>query len=387
MDRAVKRRVNLALQGGGAHGAFTWGALDRFLEEDAFEIEAITATSAGSMNAAALKHGWMTGGAEGARERLSDFWLRMAGLDGAMADAMIDWLRAVAPSPSLIARSLEANPAIMAAEMVTRVFSPYQFNPSNYHPLRQVVDEMLDYAQVCSSQGPKLFIAATNVRTGKPRVFVGDEICTDAILASACLPTLYQAIEIHDPATGRDEAYWDGGYMGNPALYPLFFEAEAADVIIVHINPMLREELPRSAQEILNRVNEISFNASLLRELRNIQFINQMLDTGVIAEGRMKRTHVHSVSDDALMTQLGIATKMTPNKGLLLQLRDAGREAMDGFLTAHGDDIGKRSSVDLASMFDGDWPVIDPDHCPVEAMRFGARQPGPNRGRRRAARG
>jgi NTE family protein len=177
------------------------------------------------------------------------------------------------------------------------------------------------------------------------------EINTDAILASACLPTAYQAIEIDDATTGRREAYWDGGYTGNPALFPLFYETETSDILIVHINPLHREQVPTSPQGILDRINEISFNASLLRELRNINFVNRLIDEGVIADGAMKRNLVHSISDDALMIQLGIATKMTPNKTLILQLRDAGRAAMDGFLREHSGDIGKRSSLDLHAMF------------------------------------
>jgi NTE family protein len=354
----ARKRVNLALQGGGAHGAFTWGVLDRLLEEDALEIEGITATSAGAMNAAALKAGWIKGGNAGARDWLERFWLRLAGLDGFMSEAIIDWLRAVAPSPFLIARALEASPAVLATEALTRLFSPYQLNPTAYHPMRAIVDEMLDYGDVCSSRGPKLFVSATNVRTGKPRVFKGDEITTDAILASACLPTLYQAVEIDDPATGRREAYWDGGYMGNPALWPLFYHTGCEDVLIIHINPIRREELPRTATEILNRINEISFNSSLLRELRAIDFVNRLIETGAIAHGAMKEMKIHSIRDDALMSQLGIATKMTPNRALLLQLKEAGRAAVGAFLARHWDDLGARSSVDLREMFSPDLPVV-----------------------------
>ena len=344
-----RKAVNLALQGGGAHGAFTWGALDRLLAEEAVEIEGISATSAGAMNAAALKHGWVQGGNEGARAALARFWLRVTGLDG-MSDATADWLRAVSPSPAFIARALEASPAVLASEAFTRWLSPYQFNPFNYHPMRAVVEEMLDYGNVCAREGPKLFVSATNVRTGKVRVFAGEEITTDAILASSCLPTLFRAIEIDDPRSGRREAYWDGGYMGNPSLYPLFYRTATPDILIVHINPIHREELPRTSQEILNRVNEISFNASLLRELRTVGFVNRLLDRGVLAEGAMKRNHIHSIRDDALMIQLGIATKLTPNRALLLQLRDAGHATMDRFLRSHWTDIGRRSSMNLAAM-------------------------------------
>jgi NTE family protein len=343
--------INLALQGGGAHGAFTWGVLDRLLEESDIEIDGLTATSAGAMNAAAVKRGWVMAGRDGAREWLERFWLKLTGLDGPCSEAMIDWLRAVSPSPALTARLLEFSPAVVTADAITRVLSPYQFNPGNYHPLRAVVEEMLDHDGFGSARGPKLFINATNVRDGKPRVFVGDEITADAILASACLPTLYQAIEIDDPRTGRREAYWDGGYTGNPALYPLFYRTRTADIVIVHINPLYRDELPRTSSEIATRINEISFNASLLRELRNIDFVNRLIDRGIIAPDTMRYNRVHSVSDDKLMNMLGIVTKMTISRTLLLQLKDAGRAAMEDFLAKHRDKLGRRSSLDLRAVF------------------------------------
>ena len=350
--------VNLALQGGGAHGAFTWGALDRLLEDASIDIDGITATSAGAMNAAALKRGWVLGGREGAREWLETFWLRISGLDGPMSEAVVDWLRTVSPSPALTARMLELSPAVATADAITRVFSPYQFNPTNFHPLRGIVEEMLDCDTVRSQKGPKIFINATNVRDGKPRIFHGAEITADAILASACLPSLYQAIEIDDPKTGRREAYWDGGYTGNPALYPLFYRTRTADIVIVHLNPLYREELPRTASEIATRINEISFNASLLRELRNIEFVNRLIDRGVISSETMRKNHVHSVSDDKLMNMLGIVTKMTISRTLLLQLRDAGREAMTAFLDAHHDKIGRRSSVNLKAVVSSAGSIV-----------------------------
>jgi NTE family protein len=350
--------INLALQGGGAHGAFTWGVLDRLLEDDTIEIEGITATSAGAMNAAALKHGFVLGGNAGAREWLDTFWLRVSGLDGVLGEAMIDWLRAVSPSPAVTARFLELSPAVLAAEAVTRVLSPYQFNPANFHPLRGIVEEMLETSALCSARGPKLFINATNVRDGKPRIFQGEEITTDAILASACLPTLYQAVEIDDPKTGRREAYWDGGYTGNPALYPLFYHTRTPDILIVHINPLYREELPRTSSEIISRINEVSFNASLLGELRAIAFVNRLLDQGVIPEGVMKRNNIHAISDDRLMNQLGMVTKLTLSRALLLQLKDAGRAAMDAFLAENRPALGHRSSVNLRAVVGSEGATV-----------------------------
>lgn len=342
-----RKVINLALQGGGAHGAFTWGVLDRLLEDDEIEIEAITATSAGAMNAAALKHGYVLDGNAGARAALSQFWLSLTGLDGLCSEPIMEWLRLVSPSPAITARALEFSPVAMMGDTISRVLSPYQFNPSGYHPLRATVEALLDHPQLRADKGPKLFINATNVRSGKVRIFQGKEVTADAILASACLPTVYQAIEIEDRRTGRREAYWDGGYVGNPSLYPLFYRTETPDILIVHINPLYREDLPYTATDILSRINEISFNASLLRELRNIHFVNRMIDEGKIVENAMKRNFVHSVSDDTLMNQLGMASKMTPNRALLLQLRDAGRASMDGFLSRHRHKLGETSSLDL----------------------------------------
>lgn len=350
MSRRTRKVVNLALQGGGAHGAFTWGALDRLLEEEAVEIEGISGTSAGAMNAAALKSGMAAGGREGARRSLDRFWLSLTGVDGVLPPLLLDWLGEIAPSPALTARALEASPMGLAAEAFTRFLSPYQFNPLNYHPMRSAVVKLLDYDQVCSEAWPKLFVCATNVRSGKIKVFSGDEITPEAILASACLPTIFQAIEIPDPATGAMEAYWDGGYMGNPALYPLF-RSESQDIVIVHINPLYRDELPHSSTEILNRVNEISFNSSLLRELRAIEFVHRLIEEGAIEGRAMKDVHVHSVRDDPLMRQLGVASKLSPSRSLLLQLKAAGRAAMERFLTDHWADIGKRSSLDLRATF------------------------------------
>ncbi len=350
--------INLALQGGGAHGAYTWGVLDRLLEEDDIEIEGISATSAGAMNAAAFKHGWLLDGNAGARDQLDNFWLSLAGLEGALGEATMEWLRAVSPSPAFTARMLEFSPTVIATDAVTRVLSPYQFNPVNYHPLRRVVEALIDTDALGSDRGPKLFINATNVRDGKPRIFQGREITPDAILASACLPTLYQAIQIDDPKTGRREAYWDGGYTGNPALYPLHYHTRTPDLVIVHINPLYRDQLPTTASEIETRLNEVSFNANLLSELRSIDFVNRLIARGDVAPGVMKHNNVHSVSDDGLMNQLGLVTKMTISRTLLLQLKEAGRASMDAFLTRSRRHIGKRSSVDLRAMFTSDGSCV-----------------------------
>ncbi|SLN38441.1 Patatin-like phospholipase [Falsiruegeria litorea R37] len=341
---AVKR-INLALQGGGAHGAFTWGVLDRLLDEQDVEVAAITGTSAGALNGAAFKSGMVRGGRDGARETLNWLWGKM----GAVGDMrMANWMRGF--EPAQMAQALEYSLPFSMADTLSRMVSPYAYGPFYVNPLKSVVDAF-DFDNICVDQGPELFICATRVRTGKIRIFKGAEISSDAILASACLPTLFKAVEIDDPETGRREAYWDGGYTGNPALFPLFNTGLPDDVVVVNINPLERDELPVTPQQIHNRVNEISFNSSLLRELRAINFVQRLLEDGTLQKGTMSRVLVHMIADDELMTELSVATKMVPTPMVLNKLKQAGRAAADGFLSAHKADLGERSSVDLSEMF------------------------------------
>jgi len=338
-------RINLALQGGGAHGAFTWGVLDRLLEDDGIEIAAISGCSAGALNAAALKSGWVAGGREGARDQLDWLWGQM----GAIPDlSFAHWLMAFLPGPAMTARMVETVVPFSMIDAVTSAVSPYDL-PFWENPLRRVV-ERFAYDRIGAQEGPLIFISATNVRSGKIRVFNNAEIGTEAILASACLPSLFRAVEIDDPATGRSEAYWDGGYSGNPALFPLFAPNLPDDIVIVNINPILREELPRSAAEITNRVNEISFNSSLLRELRAIAFVKRLLAGGQLQPGSMKDVRVHMIADDKLMGSLSVATKIVPTPTLLAHLKAAGRLAAEDFMDSARAKIGKAGSVDLAAL-------------------------------------
>ncbi len=343
----MTHRINLALQGGGAHGAFTWGALDRLLEEDDIEIAAISGTSAGALNAAVLKAGMAKGGRAGARDNLAWLWGRI----GAVTDARwSDWISALAPTAPALAEAIESSPAFAAFDMTTRLLSPYVYGASLRNPLERILQE-IDFEAVRGPDGPELFVCATNVRSGKIRIFSGDGLDRQSILASACLPTLFQAIEIEDPVTGRLEAYWDGGYTGNPALFPLYRKDLPRDVVIVNINPLYRDELPRDSLAIQNRINEISFNSSLLRELRSVHFVQRLLAAHQLPEGTMKDVLVHMVSDDALMNDLNVATKTIPAPVILARLRAAGHAATDAFLRDHKADIGKRCSVDLVQMF------------------------------------
>ncbi|MEM1233845.1 MAG: patatin-like phospholipase family protein [Pseudomonadota bacterium] len=339
-------KINLALQGGGAHGSFTWGVLDRLLEEPDLEIAAVSGTSAGALNAAAMKAGLVQGGRDAARERLNGLWEDV----GAITDERFTpWFEPFLPG--LVSKSIEYSLPYAMSDMATRLLSPYGYGPLYRNPLTDIV-EAFDYSRVCASGGPELFICATNVRTGKIRLFTGDEITTDAIMASACLPTLFQAIEIDDPATGKREAYWDGGYTGNPALYPLFEPPFPDDVVIVNINPLERVALPKTPQEIQNRINEISFNTSLLRELRAIAFVKRLISEGKMPQGTMKDVKVHMIADDALMNELSVATKSVPSPIILHKLKEAGRAAAEKFLSEDADKVGHESSINLKAMFE-----------------------------------
>lgn len=335
------RRINLALQGGGAHGAFTWGVLDRLLEDESIEIAAISGTSAGALNGAALKAGLITGGRQGARDNLDWLWGEVAGVPDM---DVADWAARFAPSNQVFSTLLELSPVFLALDAATRAISPYAMGAALENPLRRIVDR-LRFDCVCSAEGPALFVGATNVRSGKIRVFQGDGITTDAILASACLPTLFRAVEIDG------EAYWDGGYTGNPALFPLYDKALPADIVVVNINPLERAALPRSAQDIANRINEISFNSSLLRELRAVRFVQRLLDEGTLAAGGMKRVLIHMIADDPLMNDLGVATKTIATPVVISRLRATGRAAATRFLDAHGAALNHRDTVDLGEMF------------------------------------
>ncbi|MCC1492642.1 patatin-like phospholipase family protein [Cognatishimia sp. F0-27] len=340
-------RINIGLQGGGAHGAYSWGVLDRLLEETDLEIAAISGTSAGALNGSAVKAGLISGGREAARENLDWLWRQIGAVEHA---AMPGWMKAWMPNPEVVSRALENAVPYIWAESAGRMMSPYHWGPLYDNPLRRIV-ERFDYDRVCAAEGPRFFVGATCVRDGKIRVFSGGQINTEVVLASACLPTLFQAVEVEDPETGLVEAFWDGGYTGNPPLFPLFEKDLPDDIIVVNINPLKRDKLPVTAQEIQNRINEISFNASLLRELRAIDFVQRLIDGGTISKDAMKRPLVHMIADDGLMNALSVATKLVPVPSVIAQLKEAGRRAAGDFLSAHKDDLGRKQTADLRSMF------------------------------------
>ena len=326
-------RIDLALQGGGSHGAFTWGVLDRLLEEPWLHIAGISGTSAGAMNAAVLADGWAEGGAKGARISLERFWQRVS-----RAAALSPLQRS--PLDRFMGRwTLDTSPAYIFMDLVSRVLSPYSLNPLDFNPLRRVLAESIDCNRLAISP-IKLFITATSVRTGRGRIFRNAEITADVLLASACLPTMFRAVEIDG------EPYWDGGFTGNPTITPLVRETDAHDSILVQINPRERSDTPRTAADILNRLNEISFNSPLMKELRMIALLRQVADPGTGEGGRWAQMRTHRIMTD-MLAQFGASSKLNAEWEFIAMLRSEGRRAASEFLEANGGDLGKRSTADL----------------------------------------
>jgi NTE family protein len=337
--RSKSKAINLALQGGGAHGAFAWGALDALLADERIAIEAVSATSAGAMNAVVLADALTGGDRAHARERLAAFWR-------AIADAGARY-NPVQPVADIWGQPLpiEQSPFYWMFDTMIRVFSPYQLNPFNFNPLRDVLNAHVDFERLRRTEGVNVHLCATNVETGKVRIFNRAELTADTVLASACLPFLFQTITI-DGAS-----YWDGGYIGNPAIFPLIYGSKSCDVVIIHINPIVRRGIPRTAPEILNRINEISFNSSLMREMRAIAFVTRLIDQKKLKASEMKQMLIHSIRDDEAMTSHSIASKMSPDWRFLCTLRDSGKDVTARWLEGHFADIGVRSTVDLDAEF------------------------------------
>ena len=341
---AKPKTINLALQGGGAHGAFAWGALDRLLEDGRLAFEGISGTSAGSMNAVVLADGLRKGGRDGARAALENFWQTVS-----VAGERYSLVRST-PWGRLKTDHWNSDDSLsfQAFKAITNAFSPYQLNPTNFNPLRDILNELVDFDELKRHKAHKLFLSATNVQTGSVRVFQNHEISVDAVMASACLPFLYQAVEIDG------HTYWDGGYMGNPALFPLFYCTDARDVLIVHINPIVREGTPTTPHDIEDRVNEISFNSALIKEFRAVAFVQKLIGEGWLKDeyrDQLKYVLLHSLRADDALSDLSAASKLCTDWSFLQTLRDRGREGASAWLERHFDDIGKRQTVDLHAQF------------------------------------
>lgn len=337
------KKVNLALQGGGAHGALSWGILDALLEDERIEVEGFSACSAGTMNALAMAQGYHEGGREGGRKKLEEFWWEVS-----KAGAFFSPLHGN-PMEKLLGIGPVENPmAYFMFDSMTRLFSPYQFNPLDLNPLKDVIERVIDFDKIRACNDLKLFVSATNVRTGKVKVFRTEELSIDVALASACLPFLFKAVEI------EGDHYWDGGYTGNPALYPLFYQTESSDIVIIHINPLYREEIPTTAPAIMNRLNEVTFNDSLIKELRSVAFVKKLIEHDMIRDEykhMYKDILIHSVRADDMMKEFSIASKFDTDWDFLLSLRDIGRAGMKTWIDQHFDNLGVRASADLHKEF------------------------------------
>ena len=354
MAAAKPKVIELALQGGGSHGAFTWGALDRILEDDRLSIEGVSGTSAGAMNAVALADGMARGGPAEARRSLERFWsatsaaARLSPIQRSVIDVFMgNW-------------TLDTSPSYLVADQLSRLFSPYDLNFLDINPLRDLVTEAIDFANVNRQPGLKVFLTATNVRTGRTKIFRQPDLSVDTVMASACLPTLFKAVEIDG------EAYWDGGYMGNPALFPLVDECDARDLVLIQVNPFFRPEVPRTARDIQSRLNEITFNASLLKELRSLAFLWEIIHHEKLDRAAYRDARIHAVRDDETMLELGVSSKMNAEWSFLTFLRDKGRAAADRWLTDHFDDIGVRNTLDLSWVLE---ESLRPAHLPENADR------------------
>jgi NTE family protein len=335
------KKINLALQGGGAHGAYTWGVLDRLLESERIEISAISGTSAGAMNAVVLADGLMVGGKTGARNALRQFWKAVN-----QAAAFSPMRRT--PFDSLTGNwNLDYSAGYLFFDIFSRMASPYQLNPLNLNPLRDLLADQVDFERVRSCDKLKLFISATSVRNGQVKVFERSSLTVDAVMASAGLPQIFHAVNVD----GED--YWDGGYAGNPVLYPFAYHSDSQDIVIVQINPLNCQETPRAARDILNRVNEITFNASLLQELRAIDFVARMLDEGSLDPERYRKMLIHIIADEKGFQNLNASSKMNTEWEFLEHLHNLGYRAAEEWLVANFGRLGESSSVNVRGLLHG----------------------------------
>jgi NTE family protein len=335
----IRKRIKLALQGGGSHGAFTWGVLDRLLADDRLEVEALVGTSAGAMNAAILADGLAAGGPAEARRMLDAFW---EGLGRMAASSMVQ--------PSAMDRllspgNMDYSPLWRLTDVMLRQFSPYEINPTNKNPLQDLIEEVVDFARLRAAPAPPLFVCATNVLTGRLRVFERREISAAAVMASACLPLLFQAVEV------AGEHYWDGGYCGNPPIFPLIYMGGAPDILIVQLNPVNIPEVPRDIRSIVDRMNTLAFNSSLMREMRMIRFVTDLIDQGQLPAGKHLRCFIHSIDAEAELAALNASSKMNSSIEFLRHLRALGVAKAEAFLAEHFEAIGARSSTDVAAKF------------------------------------
>ena len=333
------KHISLALQGGGSHGAFTWGVMHRLMSDPNIYIDGISGTSAGAMNAVVFADGFLKGRRQGAIDALEKFWTRIANLSG-MPRAVMRGIPGLSDG-----WTVDRDPAFMMMDIMTRIWSPAQLNPMKLNPLRDLLDELVDFEGLRARPDVKLFVTASNVRTCKSRLFRTPELTAQTLMASACLPMMFEAVEI------EGEFYWDGGYLGNPAIYPLIHECASSDVIIVQINPLSRPDVPVSSREILNRINEMTFNASLVREMAGIATITSLVETGKLKDDRYTAVRFHQISAEAELAKYGALSKMNTERSFLQHLHRLGYETADRWLTENFQRIGWESTIDVLDKF------------------------------------
>ena len=331
-------RLNLALQGGGSHGAFTWGVLDALLEDGRLDFEGISGTSAGAMNAVALAQGF----AQAAQEYTDPQEARLAG--AVLARTTLTRLWEGVGALGGLSWGAPLSQAFPALQMMTQWLAPAQANPLDINPLRRLLERVVDFDLLCATRKavPQVFVCATNVRTGRGEIFAGPRLSADAVMASACLPLVFKAVEIDG------DRYWDGGYSGNPALHPLIYQTECSDILLVQINPIEHLGVPDTVPEIMDRMNEVTFNASLLAELRAIEFVRRLLAEGKLDPRRYKDVRMHRIDGGSVLAGMGFASKARADLGFLRQLFTLGRTAGLQWLAAHRPDVGVRASLNLA---------------------------------------
>lgn len=332
------KAIDLALQGGGSHGAFTWGVLERLLEVRSLVIEGVCGTSAGAMNATMLAYGMHKGGRQGAIDLLEEFWAKASQKQN---NTMFhpSWL------DRLIGKGrMDFSPAFLLLDWFTMTFSPYQFNPLDINPLKNLLEELVNFDELKNTKAIKLFVCATNVRTARAKVFNIEEISCQAVMASACLPHIFKAVEIDG------EAYWDGGFMGNPPIFPLIDDTETEDILLVQINPIQIKKVPRTAIEIRDRLNELSFNASLMHEMRRIKFVQRILELG-INDGKLRDLHIHCINPEEDLNDLGVASKLNTDWDFIQRLRKLGRQKADEWLEKNYEKLGHESTCDIRDTF------------------------------------
>jgi NTE family protein len=338
MPESETIHIDLALQGGGAHGAFTWGVMDRLLEDERLQIDGISGTSAGAMNAVVLAHGYHGGGRDGARRALRDFWKAVSN------SSRFSPLQRTPVDRALGRWTLDASPGYKLFELATSLVSPYQFNPFDINPLRDLVGAMVDFDQVRACTQLKLFISATSVRTGRSRTFRREEVNLDVVMASACLPQVFRAVEVDG------EPYWDGGYTGNPALFPLVEETAAHDLLIVQINPMERNELPRTSAEIMNRLNEITFNASLISEINTLLLLKDLVTSQHVGLERYASMCLHHISAEQQLSPLDVSSKLNVEWDFLEYLHGIGHSTAGNWLDRNFNSLQKCSTLNAAEL-------------------------------------